>query len=504
MTLPAHLRSQITALGLDPNGPDLGAQLAAELARRCKEQSDRRALFERQRKSYPLATSVLWRAPSSSCDQRRSVIAAMRSPVVTVVLGGERSGKSQGLKELTLAMALGGDHPLVRAWRHHNELPNIIPPGPEQVYAVALTSPDSLRYHRPDFDRLVGDLPHQWRNRHSAGECKLEITVPGYSRPAMIHFKSVDQKARSFQGISLRWVWIDEEPEGEDGKAVYEQCRARVMDQDGRIGISMVPMSGYTWVHDDLVAGGKDRAVHVNLDALDNPYFLSRERAERHYGSMSDDERAIRRFGHFRSRSGAIYPLWDVGDGSRWGTGHVCDDFEIPPDWPRFTGGDFGLSNPTAIVWGAVGDDDTLYVYREYYVANGLMLGGYPEHARAAVSMMRRPDGSFEPISSGWGDPSAPDALADFAVAGLAMNRANNAHKAGYSAVNERLRLRDGNRPRLKVFRSCTNTIREMGGLMKDPKRVDVEQIKRNDHAADALRYLCIGLLEWYGIGLGL
>lgn len=504
MTLPAALAVRARELGFDPESGDLLSEVRARIDALCAEQTAALALYERQRKSYPMASSVLWRASGSPCDQRRSVIAAMKSPVVTAVLGGERSGKSQGLKELTLAMALGGDHPLVKAWRHHNELPNLIPPGPAQTYAVALTSNDSLRYHRPDFDTLVGELPHVWRNRNGVGECKLEITVPGYERPAIIHFKSIDQKAKSFQGISLRWVWIDEEPEGDEGRAVYGQCRARVMDQDGRIGISMVPMNGYTWVYDDLVVKGQDRAVIIELDALDNPHFLSRERAELHYASMSEDERAIRRFGRFRSRDGAIYPLWSPGDGDRWGLGHVCEDFEVPPEWPRFVGADFGLSNPTAVVWGAVGDDDTLYIYREYYKPDGLLMGGYPAHAANVVGLMRDIEGRVEPISCGWGDPAAPDAIADFAMAGLALNRANNAHKAGYSAVNERLRLRGGNRPRLKVFRSCTNTIREVGGLVKDPKRIDVEQIKRNDHAADALRYLCTGLLEWYGIGIGL
>lgn len=505
MTLPAAIAARIEALGLDPTEPDIAARIRAQLDQLCVEQAARRALYERQKRSYPMATSVLWRAPVSPCDQRRSVVAAMTSPVVTVVLGGERSGKSQGLKELTMAQALGGDHPLVRAWGDHNELPiGRIPDGPAQVYAVSLTSNDSLRYHRPDFDTLVGDLPHTWRNRNGVGECRLEIQVPGYYRPAIIHFKSVDQGFRTFQGISLRWVWIDEEPTGDEGKQVYKQCRARVMDQDGRIGISMVPENGYTWIYDDLITAGKDRAVHVNLDALDNPHYASRERAELHYGGMDEEERAIKRFGLFRSRNGAIYPLWSPGDGERYGRGHVCEDFDIPPDWPRFVGVDFGLSNPTAVVWGAIGDDDTLYVYREYYQADGLLIGGYPAHASNVLDLMRRNDGLYEPIACGWGDPAAPDAIVDFANAGLALNRANNAHKAGYSAVNERLRIRADYRPRLKVFRSCVNTIREISSLVKDPKRIDVEQIKRNDHAADALRYLCAGLLEWYGIGLGL
>lgn len=216
MTLSPALRSKLRAVGIDPDP----TTLRAELERRAAAQADRRAHFERIVRDYPLSCSVLWRANAASCDQRRAVVAAMRAPVVALVLGGERSGKSKGLKELTLAMALGGDHPLVRAWVALNELPYTIPDGPAQVYAVALTSNDSRRYHRPDLKELIGAMPHKWHNFGGDGESRVEIRVPGYSKPAIIHFKSIDQGSKSFQGISLRWVWIDEEPEGSEGRAV--------------------------------------------------------------------------------------------------------------------------------------------------------------------------------------------------------------------------------------------------------------------------------------------
>lgn len=420
------------------------------------------------------------------------------------------SGKSRGLKELTLAMALGGDHPVVQAWLRTNGLPrDTIPPGPEQVYAVALTSNDSIRYHRPDFAVMLGDLPHQWVNLTGVGESRVLITVPGYSRPAVIHFKSVDQKAKSFQGISLRWVWIDEEPTGHDGKAVYGQCRARVMDQRGRIGISMVPMEGYTWVHDDLVRDRKDQAVHLYLDALDNPY-LPKDRAESHFGGMDEAERAMRRYGRFRSRAGAVYPAWKVGDGDRYGMGHTCYPFEIPKDWMRFRGVDFGLSNATAVVWGALDPDDTLFIYREYYVPNGL---SYPWHAERVRGVERGQTldeqfnlagepGEPDVIETSWADPSAPGAIADFADAGIYCGPADNDRKTGISVVADRLRLRGDNQPRLKVFTTCVNLIREFGSYLRDPNKVDGDPIKRDDHTIDALRYLAMGIRAWQGFGL--
>src|SRR5688572_17756110 len=110
----ADLEAELAALGVDPDAPlePLVEQAASDIE-----------WLDRVRRQYPLACSVLWTAEAAACDQRRSVAAVMRAPVVGLVLGGERSGKSIGMKHLTVAMALGGDHPAVRAWLEVNDLP---------------------------------------------------------------------------------------------------------------------------------------------------------------------------------------------------------------------------------------------------------------------------------------------------------------------------------------------------------------------------------------------
>lgn len=514
MTLPAALAVQVRELGIDPDAPDLLEQVQAEIRRRCEAQAERRRLLERQLRAYPLAGSVLWRADSAPWDQRRSVLAAMTSPVVTLVLGGERSGKSLGLKQLTLAMALGGDHPVVQAWGRLNDLPvHRIPPGPAEVYAAALTSSDSRKYHRPDFAEMVGELPHLWRALNGDGESSLTITVPGYKRPGIIHFKSIDQGSRSFQGISLRWCWLDEEPEGHEGKACYVQVRARVMDQDGRCAISMVPRLGFTWVHKDLVKEKQDQCVVVKLNSLLNPH-LPAERAASHFAGMDEKSRAVHQFGEFTSREGAIYPMWQPGDGTREGMGHTCEPFPIPAHWTRFRAVDFGLDNPTCVLWAALGEGDEdgiLFIYREYYVANGLSFPWHAERVRAiecGQQVLGEDDdyaivgeaGEQEPIEAGWGDPASLQGREAFAAAGVGVDLADNDLQRGYDIVRDRLRQRGNHRPAIKVFSTCINTVREMGELRKDPKRIDVVQIKKDDHAADTVRYLCCGVQDWSSV----
>lgn len=463
--------------------PDPIADLWREQAR------DLRRLAAIQR-ALPLSCRILWTNPTAVCDQRRAVIGAMTNDVA-VVLGGWRSGKSEGVKQLNAASAMGGDHPAVRRWLSINDLPyDSIPDGPAQTYMIAQSSNDSLKYHRDDFDRMIGPWG-TWYNRNGKGEALLTIARPGSKALGKVWFKSVDQGRRAFQGISIRRGDIDEEPLGLDGFGVFDELRARVADQGGKIAIMMVPMEGITWVHDRLVIAGEYGARHFTLDPAHNPHlppnFL------RLFEGMSDDDIAVRRFGQFKSRSGAVYKQWAQGDGDRYGPGHVCNDFDIPDDWPRFRGADFGLVNATVVLWGALDPDDTLFIYREYFQPDG---ESYPWHGEQVRAL--EPKG--EVFQASWGDPSAAEALDFWAGLDLYFDLANNDREHGIDAVKDRLRLRGDNRPRLKVFRSCPNLIREFGSYAIDPKRIDHMPLKKDDHAMDALRYMCMGLIEYKGL----
>lgn len=488
-----ELDAELRALGVAPD--DVG------LERLVDEAAGNLEWLSRIRRQYPLACSVLWEAPQAACDQRRMVATALTAPAISIGLGGWRSGKSSGYMQATVAMALGGDHPAVTAWLALNDLPrDAIPPGPAEVYAIAPSSGDSVKYHRRQIDNLVGSLGKTWYNRNAKGEAWLYVEVPNYDAPATIWFKAIDQGRRAFQGISLRWWWVDEEPLGEEGEGVVDELLARVLDQDGRGGISMVPLEGITWVHDRLVEGHEHDCRVTVLDSLDNPH-LPRKRFERHFDSMSEDEVAQRRFGQFRSRSGLVYNAWAPGDGDRFGPGHLCEPFDIPADWPRFRGIDFGLSNPTCVLWGALGDDDTLYIYRELYEGGPT----YEEHADRVHELEgRRREGDrwvrterTESIEGSWGDPSASQVIDDWALRDIYVDLANREVKAGIDAVKNRLRLQADNRPRIKVFRTCENLQREFRAYVWDRNRRDEVPVKKDDHALDALRYMVMGIEEW-------
>lgn len=205
-----------------------------------------------------------------------------------------------------------------------------------------------------------------------------------------------------------------------------------------------------------------------------------------------------------------IWPEWDEKY-------HVVKPFDIPKEWTRIRGIDFGQYNPTCCLWGAINYDLDLYIYQEYYV--GGRVTAYT-HAKAIAEMS-----SGEEYLATYIDPSTraknqtkkmPEAKDDipysvfeiFHDCGIFCEPANNDTRAGWDRVSDYLKLMeykqpDGTvikKPKLYVFENCVNLRREIprhryaeqSVLMAQKKNPDEKQIKKEEHSCDALRYLTV------------
>ena len=56
--------------------------------------------------------------------------------------------------------------------------------------------------------------------------------------------------------------------------------------------------------------------------------------------------------------------------------------------------------------------------------------------------------------------------------------------------IHERLKVNDKGRPKLQIFKTCPNLIREIQSIPLDPNKPEDVDTKASDHAYDALRYL--------------
>ena len=483
-----------------------------------------RALL-RLSQAYPLARATLWNSTRTS--QRVAASRVMASGVlVGIILGGNRSGKTEAGAQIAVAYALGRDHPAVQLWARTNKLDvSGIQPGPGVVCCSALTGEDSLRVQRPKVETYLPEGT-DWtrRNSHQGAVARL----PG---GGVIIFKSNDQRRRAFQGADWDFLWMDEEHD-ED---VFNEGRMRLVDRGGRALFSMTPLRGRTWVYRRFVKEPEENSTRYALNSRDNPH-VPQEYLSNLLAKYGPHERAARERGEFATLEGRVYEFSAAV--------HVVPSFPIPNEWPRYMGADMGVRNATAILW--VAHDlatDTLHVYREHYRTGWTTrqhaehvlsvevcpsCEGTPEVTAGHELLQLRPDayeaenvqesesavfrrhalvqvyhcrscrdhpGRTEPKPR-WRaiDPAAADARKTFLKHhSLKFKPAPNDVRQGINSVSERLTPDAAGRPHLLVHDCCHNVISEFEGYVWDTSRTKGDPkdhpLKSNDHAMDALRY---------------
>lgn len=295
-----------------------------------------------------------------------------------------------------------------------------------------------------------------------------------------IGFKSCDQGREKFQGTSLDFVWFDEEPPQD----IYEECRMRVFDRAGWIFGTMTPLKGLTWVYDEIELNARaDPEVWCeHMEWNDNPYLDPREVA--HMQSLlSDEQQQSRRFGHFFTGEGLVYPEFDP---SR----HVIEPFDVPAEWQAAISIDPGLTNPTSCHFYAVDFDGVIYVVGEHY-ERGRDVDYHAEKIFALADKLGwRRDFSgrlralIDSAASQRTLASERSVAELFAERGISVNARVN--KDLYSGIQRVKSLFQQNPPRIYIFKTCVNLIRELKGYWWGD---DDRPRKADDHALDELRY---------------
>lgn len=172
-----------------------------------------------------------------------------------------------------------------------------------------------------------------------------------------------------------------------------------------------------------------------------------------------------------RLGAGAIYPVPE--------TDYVVSPIELPAHWPRVAALDVGW-NITAALWAALDrESQSVYIYAEHYK-------GKAEIAIHASAIKAKGDWipiAIDPAARGRSQNDGRQVLEQYEEHGLDIHLADNAREAGIFRVWTML-----SEGRLKIFSSCPNLLAELRIYRRDEKG---NIVKSNDHAVDALRYLC-------------
>ncbi|MFF4403827.1 terminase large subunit domain-containing protein [Streptomyces sp. NPDC001404] len=247
---------------------------------------------------------------------------------------------------------------------------------------------------------------------------------------------------------------------------------------------------------------------HVAIDArgrtvrfipsklADNPYLNAEYAAD--LAALGETMRRAYLDGDWDVFAGMAFPEWSHDR-------HTVPPIALPAQWRRYNGIDWGYSNPWAVVWLAIDEDERAWLYREIYARQVgeaeqarriLAAEAEGEHvaARYADDAMWATRGDAKPIAAVYADNGVPLTPAGKGgrVAGWQRLRS---YLADAPACSHHRTQGLETCPRLHAFTSCTELIRTLPTLpfatTGDPEDVDT---KAEDHLADALRYALINL----------
>ena len=186
---------------------------------------------------------------------------------------------------------------------------------------------------------------------------------------------------------------------------------------------------------------------------------------------------------------------WDVAEGAAFvefdPQVHVIPPFKLPIGWERVKGIDYGYASESCCLWGILDiNDGTLIIYRELY-RKGLT----GEELGSIITDMELEDpfsvsGVLDTAAwakTGTTGPTVGEALVR---AGHKLRRADKNRVQGKIQIHEFLKITDSGRPKLQIFNTCPNLIRELQSIplsKTNPEDVDTHA---SDHAYDALRYM--------------
>jgi hypothetical protein len=222
--------------------------------------------------------------------------------------------------------------------------------------------------------------------------------------------------------------------------------------------------------------------IPARLD--DNPYLAQDGRYEEMLKALPDIQRKQLLEGNWEIAEGAAFTEFDTA-------AHVVTPFDIPIGWERIKGIDYGYASESACVWGTVDPSDgTLIIYRELY-RKGLT----GEDLGNMIAEMEAQDpfavaGVLDTAAWAKTGTTGPTVGESLMRVGHKLRRADKNRIQGKIQIHEYLKIQQSGRPRLQIFNTCPNLIRELQSIPLDRSNPEDVDTHASDHAYDALRYL--------------
>lgn len=294
----------------------------------------------------------------------------------------------------------------------------------------------------------------------------------------------------SLRGTGLCGAVLDEYAFMPDGKYIYDVIiRPALADKNGWVVFISTPNGMYNHFYDLCLRAQAEPETYFfsHATAKDNIYFpqVEFDEARKEYEKDGKIDQFTQEWlAEFRNPSTSVYSEFDRDK-------HVFTDInDMPLAGTDVLGIDFGMTDPTAAVFVRIDYDGNWWIYDEIYQTD--------LHLDQLVYVLREKMGDRH-YSRIIGDGAARfelDSLKKRRFAITGAKKGADSIAAGINEVKAKLKVREGTgKPKLFVHASCKNTIKEFESYqwISDAfgEVTNVPEDK-NNHAMDALRYLCL------------
>jgi hypothetical protein len=357
-----------------------------------------------------------------------------------------------------------------------------------------------LRRSMPELRELIDKSRELYPKAFPGCKYKEVEKLWNFPSGAKIEFGFLERDADvyRYQGQAYSWIGFDEiTHQATEFSWNYLASRLRTTDPEiipymrctanpGGVGAHWVKKRYITPSPPNESFKGEDGLSRKFIPARleDNPYLAYDGRYEQMLKALPPTQRRQLLEGDWEVAEGAAFTEFnrDV---------HIIDPFEIPINWDRIKGIDYGYASESACVWGAIDrDDNTLIIYRELY-RKGLLATDLA-HLIAEMELndpMSVP-GVLDTACWNRTGQTGPTVGETLVKAGHKLRRADKNRVAGKIQIHEYLKVQQSGRPKLQIFNTCPNLIRELQSIPLDKNNPEDVNTHAPDHAYDALRYL--------------
>lgn len=421
---------------------------------------------------------------------------------VRLFIGGNRSGKTHGAVAEDIYW-LRGNHPY-RAIPDKQINGRVV--GVDFINGVEKIILPKFKQLLPPSLLINGAWEDSWSKQFRT------LTL---SNGNTVEFMSYDQDVDKFAGTSRDFIHFDEEPP----QAIFNECRARVVDVNGDVWLSMTPLDGFTWTYEDLYLKGLDddeiNYFVTEVNTHENT-AIPKEALQIYLDSLPEEEKKAREKGQYMSVGGKIYKEFQPAV-------HV-EPYNLSKiqsllkqGWSLYESVDHGWNNPTAWEFAIVSPRNLpleIIIIDEHYRSE-MTIDIHAQEVFKKRSLYGMPFVTT-------GDPAMKQTSAingisvidEYARNGIYIGvegvpKGPGSVGIGVEKLNKLLKPNHllGGKPTLTIMDSCPNLVKQMGmlrwksfeGKAKDKNNKTEEIQKKDDHAPDSLRYMVTVMPELQG-----